>query len=452
MRVLVVAAHPDDIEIGCGGFIAANTEVGNEVKAIILTNGERGCPGLSVTEAAQIRTEEAYAASKILGYEIVEMYGLPDGMLAYSNGLRDKLARNIEILAPDIVLVTHERESHPDHKVAGILVREALKTWLNKPPECLTYEVWTPLEKTDRVFNISYHVEKKLQAIRAHNSQISRQAFDEASVGLSRYRGVMQGRCEYAEGFGRMRLHGGSGVKIALVLLTYAPTVDNPRAVYARKTLESVLENVSVGEFNQLHVHIADDGSDPQHVRELVEIAKRFGYDDVSITNSERRGYGGSYNLATQALHGDYDIMFPVEDDWQLLRPLNLEPLANAIENSNGELRCIRLGYLGFTSELRGKLIYHANQMFLLFDPNSPEHHVFAGHPRLETVAYEREVGPWNENTRAGDVEWDVTHRWPARVGVAWPLDMAIPAGQVAGNLFGHIGTVQTNSLEGAIA
>lgn len=445
-KVLIVAAHPDDAEIGAGGLIIKYVAQGDTVEVLYLTSGEHGVPGKTAAEATLIREEEAREVSKLVGTKIVDFWRLPDGHLSYSNDLRDRLAREIERLAPDMILVTHEKESHPDHRIACKLVREALKTWLNKPPVALTTEVWTPHSRAERVLNISDVILEKIAAIRQHASQNSRVAFDDAAFSLARYRGVMQGKCEYAEVYNKLRLHGESGMKIGLALLTYAPSINHPRATYARTTLESCLKNINPGVDNELHVHIADDGSAPKHVEQLIDICRKYGY-EPTLSDAKRGGYGKSYNLMCQALHSSCDLIMPVEDDWELTRPLNLEYLAKALDQ-NPEIRSIRLGYLGITQPLRGTVLFRSGQTYLLLDPDSEEPHVFCGHPRLETIEYERDIGAWPEGIPAGQTEWEVTHRWPARIGVAWPLDINLPASQDWGAIFAHIGSESVGQLE----
>lgn len=446
MKILVIAPHPDDEAIGCGGFIASRVAKGDEVLTLFLTSGEHGCPGEDVETTTRIREGEAIDASNILGSHIHEFWRLTDGGLSYSDSLRDRLIGAIQEISPQMILVTHEKESHPDHRVAGQLVRAALKEIPN-PPECLTYEVWSPLTRANRVFDISNFIDDKRDAIYAHDSQVRRQSFTMAAEGLARYRGVMQGRCEYAEAFQKMYPSGAESMRITIALLTWAPSVDHPRALYARRTLEAALTNIVPGEDNELHLHIADDGSDPQHIRELVEIAKKYGY-EPSITNSNRGGYGKSYNLMMQTCHNMSDYILPLEDDWELTRELNLGQVVKSIDASGGVIRSVRMGYLGFTQALLGTVVSYGGQLFLLLDPDSPEPHVFAGHPRLETVDYQRDVGVWPEGIAAGATEWEVTHRFSARMGVAWPLDLGIPASQDWGTLFAHIGSEGVGEVE----
>ncbi len=239
---------------------------------------------------------------------------------------------------------------------------------------------------------------------------------------------------------------------ITVALFTYAPSIESPRHEYARATLKSLINNLSYE--GPLRWHIADDGSAPGHRETLMEGAPRLLI--ASVSDSERRGYGASYNAMTQAVHrDDTDLVLCVEDDWLLSRPLDLTPLARSLQAPPFETRqfdgsmkahqllCIRLGYLGWTNELRGHLVRPiAGQTFLMLDPDCPEHHVFSAGPRLETVGFERRLGLWPEHCTAGPCELAVAGRSVSRLGVAWPLDQGVNAALDNPSLFAHIGSV----------
>lgn len=227
---------------------------------------------------------------------------------------------------------------------------------------------------------------------------------------------------------------------ISVVFLTYTPTMEHPRAGYADKCFRSLLSNLSFKE-GELRWHIADDGSPEGHRQHLVDIAAKHGVRST-VSNSHRLGYGGNMNHAYQAVHDVSDIVLACEEDWELIRPFDLSLLAQALQ-ANEDIRCIRLGYLGITGTLVGRVVFIANQTFLLFDPESDETFVFTGHPRLETVKYEQLVGAWPEGLKAGYTEVEVCKRLPARMGVAWPLDAGINANQDYCTLFAHIGGEQ---------
>lgn len=217
---------------------------------------------------------------------------------------------------------------------------------------------------------------------------------------------------------------------IAIVLLT------KNRLDYAARTLRAVLHNAASNQ--PIHVHIADDGSDdPEaHVGKLLQIAEDLRLDYETAPTSTQTGghsYGRSYNLAMQVVHEFAEYVLPLEDDWELTEHLDLDRLVTMLQDP--EVGCVRLGYLGWTQPLFGKLHSAGGCVGLLLDPLSPERHVFAGHPRLETREWERAVGPWPEGLGAGTTEFEVAGRPHAREGVFWPF--------LSPDIFAHIGTVQ---------
>lgn len=215
--------------------------------------------------------------------------------------------------------------------------------------------------------------------------------------------------------------------RLVAVLLTYN------RVEYAEHTLASFYKHVSP----KPPLHIADDGSPDGYVRRLGTLALHAGAPVVTVSNSGRGGYGKNVNLATQVVHALADYAFMLEDDWELLHPLDLHEYIADME-ALPEIDCIRLGYLSWTQPMWGKLACGPVRKYLLLDGNSPEPHVFAGHPRLERVSYQREVGPWPEGLDPGQTEFATAHIQRARHGVAWPLGLDAREGY---GLFAHIGT-----------
>lgn len=224
------------------------------------------------------------------------------------------------------------------------------------------------------------------------------------------------------------RKEAGGCLTIAVVLFTY------DRYNYALRTLELAARHLKASE--DIWLHIADDGSPAQDYRDRLLASAHVWYGDkVSITNAERAGYGGSYNLATQVVHPIADLMLPLEDDWWMMGDLDLDPIAAVIRD--GTFGCVRLGYIGFTQELRARFVSAHDMLWLHLDPNSPEPHVWAGHPRLEHRDWQRAVGPWPERMAAGATEFEVAHRPEARERVAWPVSILRPGGDA----FVHVGT-----------
>lgn len=216
------------------------------------------------------------------------------------------------------------------------------------------------------------------------------------------------------------------------MLLTYE------RLEVAKRTLVSVAENLVASE--PIWMHVADDGSSQEYRDELVALAHQYWGDNVSVSNSGRKGYGGNYNAATQIAHNYGDVMLPLEDDWELTRRFDVSPIVAALRG--GAFSCVRMGYIGFTKPLIGVFVSAEGMLWLRLDPDSEERHVFAGGPRLETVEFERSVGPWPENMEQGLTEHEVAGRPEARVGVVWPVDLIHPRG----DLFAHIGAVKAGT------
>lgn len=194
-RVLVIAAHPDDVDFGAAGTIAQWTDAGLDVSYCIVTNGEAGGSDRSVTrvEMAAIRQSEQTAAAKQVGVHELHFLGYPDGRLEPSIGLRRDLARIIRLLRPDrVVCQSAERNyvrmgaSHPDHRAAGSAALDAVYPDSRNPfayPELLAdeelepwtvREVWISGSPTPTTYvDITDTFHRKVAALRSHVSQIS---------------------------------------------------------------------------------------------------------------------------------------------------------------------------------------------------------------------------------------------------------------------------------------
>lgn len=202
MNVLVVSPHPDDEAIGCGGAIRAHVECGDTVHVLHLTSGELGVPGEDVRET---REHEAGVASQILGTHSVTFWREPDGGLAVTELLTQRLRDFLIGLAPDRIYVTHFADAHTDHAAAAQLVQAAVR--LAPGPDVLMYEVWTPLQRYDLLVDIAPFASHKRAAIRSHASQDQRNSFSEAAMALAHFRGILHGPQKlFAECFERMAL------------------------------------------------------------------------------------------------------------------------------------------------------------------------------------------------------------------------------------------------------
>lgn len=198
----MLAPHPDDEVLGCGGAVCRHRQRGDQVAAVFLTSGELGLKHLPREEARRLRETEANRAARVLGIAPVEFLRLPDWYLgeqieAAVAALAPLVARTL----PHLIYLPHPQEWHPDHQAALPIARKSVGGLSNSPPLLLGYEIWTPLSAYDHIENISDVMPQKLRALRAHRSQLGEFDYIRLIKGLNQYRGVIGGKCAYAEVF-----------------------------------------------------------------------------------------------------------------------------------------------------------------------------------------------------------------------------------------------------------
>jgi N-acetylglucosamine malate deacetylase 1 len=120
LDVLAVGAHPDDVELGCGGTLALLARRGRRVGVLHLSAGERGTRGT----AAQ-RRREAEAAAQALGVEELAFLDCGDGGMRRGEAEEEALIAELRRLRPELVLAPPPADRHPDHGRAHALLRDA---------------------------------------------------------------------------------------------------------------------------------------------------------------------------------------------------------------------------------------------------------------------------------------------------------------------------------------
>lgn len=200
--ILVLAPHPDDEAIGCGGTICLHHDRGDRIFVVFLTSGELGLKDISRERAWRIREKEAERSCETLGVSGFSFLRYPDWYLSdYSQPAAEALAGILTKESPSIIYLPHDGEWHPDHHISLTIARGALDAVPDCAPTLLTYEVWTPLSTYYHVEDVTGVMNRKLKAIRRHRSQVRALAYDRAIRGLNAYRGVTAGGCRYAEIF-----------------------------------------------------------------------------------------------------------------------------------------------------------------------------------------------------------------------------------------------------------
>ena len=180
LDILVLASHPDDAELGCGGTIIKHIAAGRKVGVVDFTRGELGTRGTAVT-----RDHEAADSAKILGLTIRENLNLPDGF--FHNGKEHQLevVKIIRKYQPEIVLGNATYDRHPDHGrgadlafqacfLSGLLKIETECNGVKQTPwgpKALYHYIQSQFIEPDFVVDISEAWDKKLEAVRAFKTQ-----------------------------------------------------------------------------------------------------------------------------------------------------------------------------------------------------------------------------------------------------------------------------------------
>jgi bacillithiol biosynthesis deacetylase BshB1 len=180
LDILVIAAHPDDAELGCSGTIAAHVAKGYQVGIVDLTQGEMGTRG-----TPEIRLEESSAASKVLGLAARENMGFKDIFFQDDEYHQLELIKMIRKYKPEIVLANAVTDRHPDHgKGASLATHACFMSGLRRIETQLDgviQEAWRPkfvyhyiqnnYIEPDFIVDITDHWDTKIASIMAFKSQ-----------------------------------------------------------------------------------------------------------------------------------------------------------------------------------------------------------------------------------------------------------------------------------------
>lgn len=219
--ILAFGAHPDDVELACGGTLLSHISKGKTAGIVDLTYGDLGTRG-----TVEIRKEEAAAAADILGVSFRENLGYKDGFFLNDKEHQLGVIRMLRKYRPKVVLANANSDRHPDHGRAAALVSDAVfmaglhkietemdgsKQGAYRPPALYHYVQYHEIHP-DITVDITDFFDQKMKAILAHKSQfynpdssepktvISNPEFMEAIIARSRSAG-MQINVKYGEGF-----------------------------------------------------------------------------------------------------------------------------------------------------------------------------------------------------------------------------------------------------------
>jgi bacillithiol biosynthesis deacetylase BshB1 len=221
LDILVIAAHPDDAELGCAGTMLKHISLGKKVGIVDLTRGELGTRGTPA-----MREEEAANSTKVLGVSARENLDLQDGFFRNDPAAQLKVIQAIRKYKPEIVLANATYDRHPDHGRGAELIHEACfysglikisSTESGKEqepwrPKAVYHFIQSQFLKPDFIVDVSDFWDKKMDSIRAFKSQFYDPASNEPETYISNAgflkmiesRGIELGHAigvRYGEGF-----------------------------------------------------------------------------------------------------------------------------------------------------------------------------------------------------------------------------------------------------------
>ncbi len=226
MRVLAFSAHPDDLDFGCSGTVAKWTKEGREVYYCILTDGSKGkLTKISDPKIIEIREKEQKNAAKVIGAKDVVFLREKDGELENTKELRKNLVKVIRKIKPDVVMCFDPANRsfdnfyrfHRDHRISGEVVFDAVypdagsdaffpELTKEYPPHKIK-EAWFYATNNPNVFvDISETIDKKLEALKQHKSQITDFKDIEQRIKSWARKFGKKAKMKYAEGFRKVEL------------------------------------------------------------------------------------------------------------------------------------------------------------------------------------------------------------------------------------------------------
>lgn len=200
MNILAIGAHPDDIEIGCGGTLIKYQNSGHAIYTLVMTDGSMGGEN-------ETRRQEQKASNEIIGVTKAFWGGYKDTQLPLDNGVIHVIEKVISAIDPLFIFVHHLDDTHQDHRHLSQATISATRYIKN----VLFYEVPTTHNFSPSVFvDLDDTFERKVKILEAHESQVMKTNIGNMSIidvarAQAQFRG-MQARIQYAEGFIPQRL------------------------------------------------------------------------------------------------------------------------------------------------------------------------------------------------------------------------------------------------------
>ncbi|MCL5409999.1 MAG: PIG-L family deacetylase [Patescibacteria group bacterium] len=196
-KELIIAAHPDDEIIGCGGTMIKFLDNKHQVGVVYLSSGDSN---------EEAREKEAQEVCNLLNVEYYRFMRLKGPTFVADTSCVRSLFDIYQEFQPDFLFINHQDDGDHEHKIAYEMINQSFWRYNSNNPThpiggLAYYEVHKPMSRYQLVEVIDSQIERKLEALRLYKSQLAQSRLDKAIEGLNRYRGAMHEGCEYAEVF-----------------------------------------------------------------------------------------------------------------------------------------------------------------------------------------------------------------------------------------------------------
>lgn len=343
-QALVFAPHPDDEVFGCGGAIMRHVEQGVPVHVIVVSDGAFGVSEYKTFEYALQRQNESIAAAQILGYGMPVFWHYQDRQVCYSEKLVQEILTAIRETGADLVYAPSIFEMHPDHRMLGMAVVEAIRR-IGTAVRVALYEVGIPL-RPNQLLDISDLTARKAAAMACFESQNAKQRYDLHIAALNRYRTyTLPDSITAAEAYILIPAEELSGDPLKLYQSEHThqkalglvldssdmPLVSVIIRSMDRPTLSDALDSIALQTYANIEVVIVNaKGADH---REVGEWCGRFPLRIFSTDKRLKRSLAANFGL--DSANGEYFIFL---DDDDLFDP---DHIANLVETLNNSKNCL---------------------------------------------------------------------------------------------------------------
>ena len=341
-RLLVLAPHPDDEVIGCGGVVARHLDLGCAVRVLVATDGSEADP--SSPDRSSYRTQREQESREGLsrlghGWEINFLRAPDRDLDSDAERVAAVIAEQLRAFRPDLILLPSPVEIHPDHAALARLFCELVQRDPTLSAELAVtqvgfYEIGQPI-RPNVLVDITAVAERKYMAIAAHTSQTGLRDYVAFARGLNAYRAMtLPAGCRSAEAYWVTGLS-------ELRLLPYSAL--QHRMGDARGTISVTGETVPIS----VVVRTKDR---PALLREAIESIRATGYpaeivvvndgdqpvDERDITLVDQRSPAGRAEAGNRGVRSARSTFVTFLDDDDLYYPEHLQTLANAVAGMSG--------------------------------------------------------------------------------------------------------------------